>query len=107
VYVQSFPPSGTATQVSVNGGAHVIWRPDGRELFYITLDSGRLVAVPVGTGAQRGTADFGAAATLFAPKVGHVMNGGPNPNYVPSADGQRFLITRSCRIPGRRRSVWC
>ena len=42
VYVQPFPSGGTATQVSVNGGAQVRWRPDGRELFYLEPDSRQL-----------------------------------------------------------------
>jgi hypothetical protein len=91
VYVQSCPTAGTATQVSVNGGAQVRWRPDGRELYYITLDARQLVAVPVGVRADGGIA-LGAGTTLFAMNVGHVMNAGPNPEYVPSADGQHFLI---------------
>ena len=36
-------------QVSTNGGMEPIWRPDGRELFYLDLD-GRLMAVPISTG---------------------------------------------------------
>ncbi len=91
VYVQPFPTGGTAIQVSVNGGAQVRWRPDGRELFYLTLDSRQLVAVAVGFGGDGGLV-LGTGAQLFAMNVGHVLNAGPTPEYVPSADGQRFLI---------------
>jgi eukaryotic-like serine/threonine-protein kinase len=91
VYVQRFPTGGTAMQVSDNGGAQVRWRPDGRELFYLTLDSRQLVAVAVGSGGDGGLV-LGTGAHLFAMNVGHVLNAGPTPEYVPSADGQRFLI---------------
>jgi Tol biopolymer transport system component len=91
VYVQPFPAGGTAMQVSVNGGAQVRWRPDGRELFYLTLESRLLVAVAVGLGGDGGLV-LGAGTQLFAMNVGHVLNAGPTPEYVPSADGQRFLI---------------
>jgi Tol biopolymer transport system component len=91
VYVQPFPTGGTAIQVSVNGGAQVRWRPDGRELFYLTLDSRQLVAVAVGSGGEGGLV-LGTGTQLFAMNVGHVLNAGPTPEYVPSADGQRFLI---------------
>jgi Tol biopolymer transport system component len=91
VYVQPFPTGGTAIQVSVNGGAQLRWRADGRELFYLMLDSRQLVAVPVSVGGDGGLV-LGAGAQLFAMNVGHVLNAGPTPEYVPSADGQRFLI---------------
>jgi hypothetical protein len=47
IYVQSFPtPGGGKWQVSKEGGGHVRWSSDGKELFYYSLDS-RLIAVPV------------------------------------------------------------
>jgi Tol biopolymer transport system component len=99
VYVQPFPASGPGAQVSVSGGAQLRWRPDGRELFYIALDSGRLVAVPVRAAADGGGVDLGVATTLFPMNVGHVLSGGPNPEYISSADGQRFLINTVLQDP--------
>ena len=98
VYVQPFPSGGTVTQVSVNGGAQARWRPDGRELFYLVPDSRQLIAVPVQIGADR-TIALGAGTALFAMDIGHVMNSGPNPEYVPSADGQRFLVNLVLQDP--------
>ena len=98
MYVQSFPSGGTVTQVSVNGGAQARWRPDGRELFYLVPDSRQLIAVPVQVGADR-TIALGAGTALFAMDIGHVMNSGPNPEYVPSADGQRFLVNLVLQDP--------
>ena len=77
-------------QVSATGGAQVRWRADGRELYYLAIDSRRLMGVSVRTDAGR--LEIDAATPLFVPDVGHVLNGGTNPEYVPSADGQRFLL---------------
>jgi hypothetical protein len=89
VYVQSFPDPNAAqrTTVSSDGGTQPRWRADGRELFYMRPD-GTLMAVPV-----RSQRDFvpGAAIPLFksplpAPVSGYRMD------YVPAADGQRFVM---------------
>ena len=45
IYVQPLA-GGSKSQVSINGGAQVRWRRDGKELFYIGLDN-RLTAVPI------------------------------------------------------------
>ena len=46
VYLQPFPGPGAKLPISVDGGAQVRWRADGRELFFIGLDD-RLMAVEV------------------------------------------------------------
>ena len=46
VYVQPYPPSGAKWQVSTSGGGQPRWRPDGRELVYLTYDR-TLMAVEV------------------------------------------------------------
>jgi eukaryotic-like serine/threonine-protein kinase len=38
VYVASFPAFREKRRVSDNGGGAPLWRKDGRELFYVTLD---------------------------------------------------------------------
>ena len=88
VYVQAFPVQGAGLLVSRNGGGQVQWRPDGRELFYIALD-GRLMAVPIQVAANAKTIDVGTPAPLFATRIGRVSD---VPQYVASADGQRFLM---------------
>src|SRR5262249_31375853 len=78
IYVQSFPFNGTRFQVSIKGGDFAVWRRDGRELFYRSLD-GTLMAVPVRpTGALL---EFGMPKALFS------ISGA----YEVSLDGQRFL----------------
>jgi serine/threonine-protein kinase len=46
VYVRPFPGPGGRWQVSNGGGGQPVWSPDGRELFYLSLD-GRLMAAQV------------------------------------------------------------
>ncbi len=57
VYVQPYPPTGAKWMISKNGGAHPMWRRDGKELFH--LATGRnMMAVDVKLPAK------GAAGTF-------------------------------------------
>ena len=85
VYVQSFPPTGIKHQISTTGGVQPRWRNDGRELFYIA-DDGKLMAVPVKTGA---TFEFGSPSALFEPPVPQSPD---SQGYEVSPDGLRFLF---------------
>ena len=46
IYVQPFPGPGGKRQISTAGGASPRWRPDGRELFYLSPDA-TLMAAPI------------------------------------------------------------
>ncbi|MFN7979081.1 MAG: hypothetical protein U0P30_13160 [Vicinamibacterales bacterium] len=95
VYVRSFPPSDApAVRVSPAGGALPRWRADGRELYYFRPDR-MLMAAPISL--QKARAEVGAAEPLFvAPRQTLFLNpAGQAAGYVPSADGQRFLITNT------------
>ena len=46
IYVQPFPATGARWQISSTGGRQPMWRPDGKELFYVTEDR-KLFAVDV------------------------------------------------------------
>jgi hypothetical protein len=46
VYVATFPFFSNRRQVSASGGCQPLWRGDGKELFYLTLD-GRFSSVAV------------------------------------------------------------
>ena len=65
VYVQNFPKPAGRWQVSTDGGLQPKWRSDGKELYYLGLDS-RLMAAPVALGAL---AEVGKPAPLFATRV--------------------------------------
>ena len=93
VYIQPFPGPGQQVRVSTGGGAQVQWRADGRELFYIALD-GKLMAVPVDMSANGQSISPGIPVPLFTTRVGRIIGpGGSGPQYVVSADGQRFLMS--------------
>jgi len=51
VYVASFPTFRNERRVSAKGAGAPLWRKDGKELFYITLD-GKFMAVDVTCGAR-------------------------------------------------------
>ena len=92
VYVQPFPSGPGKRQISAGGGAAPRWRRDGRELFFRTPS--RLLAVDVTATASSFTA--GTPKELF--DHGTALNnhtGGNFFDYDVSADGQRFLVTRS------------
>jgi len=91
IFVQSFPDGQGKTQVSTGGGSQGLWRADGREFFYISTD-GQLMAVPVRP-RNAGAIEFGTPARLFPIRVESMPQGGVSHQYVPSADGQRFLMS--------------
>ena len=87
VYVQTFPQQTGKWQISPSGGLEAFWRRDSKELFYLTPDS-QLMAVPVNTDA----ASFqpGIPKPLFQTTLVPISNW--KNIYVPSPDGQRFLM---------------
>ena len=85
VYVETVPRSDRKWPVSTNGGYEPRWRADGGEIYYLSEDR-NLMAVPVGAGPS-----FGIPKPLFQ---AHVPAGVSwlRTHYVPSRDGQRFLV---------------
>ncbi len=88
VYVQTFPEPGGRWQVSNGGGDQPMWRRDGEELFYMAPDK-NLMAVDVTGGA---TFEAGVPSPLFLTRTRDSDIGGSRNYYVPSPDGQRFLV---------------
>jgi serine/threonine protein kinase/Tol biopolymer transport system component len=84
VYVQTFPLSGQKWLISAGGGFLPTWRPDGKELFYIT-ESGKVMAAE--TEPERGFANV-VTRQLFQTNI-KLMPGRP---YDVTSDGSRFLI---------------
>jgi eukaryotic-like serine/threonine-protein kinase len=85
VYVQTFPLSDRKSQVSTDGGYEPRWRGDGHEIYYLSEDR-KLMAVSVGAGPA-----FGVPKLLFQTRVPEGVTA-RRTHYVPSRDGQRFLI---------------
>jgi hypothetical protein len=85
VFVETVPRSDRKWPVSTGGGYEPRWRADGHEVYYLSEDR-TLMAVAVGAGPS-----FGIPKPLFQT---HVPAGVTSlrTHYVPSRDGQRFLV---------------
>jgi len=85
VYVAAFPAFNEKRQVSVSGGCQPMWRKDGKELFYRTLE-GKLLVVEFKGGA---TLQTGFPLLLFQ------TPGRVNPiqsEYCVTGDGKKFIL---------------
>jgi len=91
VWLQPFPGPGGQRQVSPAGGASPRWRPDGRELYYLSPDA-KLMAVPIRM--QGATVEPGDPQVLFQTRLTTPFSGvagNIRPQYDVAADG-RFLM---------------
>jgi Tol biopolymer transport system component len=85
IYIDAFPVTHGHQQISKDGGFGPRWNPNGKELFYRSLD-GKLMAVALHL--TKTSANISPARALFAMPV----NTSPsNANYDVARDG-RFLI---------------
>lgn len=89
VYVRPVQPSQGQWRISNNGGEQILWRADGKELFYLS-PSQELIAVPITAGSTFG---IGKPAKLFE-LHDLVPNMGRRYLYAVSKDGKRFLTTK-------------
>jgi Tol biopolymer transport system component len=87
VFVQPVGATGARWQVSTAGGRQPQWRRDGRELFFVTNDR-KFYAVEVRAGASF---EVGTPRLLFDMPSNTVA---VRNSYVPSRDGQRFLVNK-------------
>jgi Tol biopolymer transport system component len=65
IHVVSFPKPSEKWTISTSGGMNPVWRHDGRELYYYSLD-GKIMAVEVKPGPQR---PFGPPKALFEVRI--------------------------------------
>jgi len=92
IVVQPFPAPGGKFQISSNGGAQPRWNKNGKEIFYVSLDS-KMMAASVKLSPDGQALETGTPAALFPVRIA----GGPVPGfnkqqYAVSSDGQRFLV---------------
>ena len=92
VYAATFPPSDTRATISTDGGYEPRWRADGRELYYLSEDR-KLMAVTVEPGLR-----FGTPRPLFQTRIRAGVSA-LRAHYVPSRDGQRFLVNSALAAP--------
>ena len=94
-YVQPWSGSGGnaggKVPISTAGGAQVLWRHDGKALFYIALDD-RLMTVPIRFASTGQAVAAGAPVPLFATRVGGAVQVFPRQQFLVSADDRRFLM---------------
>jgi Tol biopolymer transport system component len=91
VYVAKFPSGGGKARISVAGGTHPRWRHDGRELFYVSLDS-KLVSVDVSVTASE--VRVGGSRPLFAIPAPRQFGY----NFDVTANGQRFIVINDVSV---------
>ncbi len=87
-YIASFPDFNQKRQVSDGGGGEPIWRGDGKELYYLSLDW-RMMAVAVKTD---GTLGADAPHALFQADVLNPFGKVGGNEYSVTRDGQQFLL---------------
>jgi hypothetical protein len=96
VYVQAFPEPRGKFRISPGGGSFPMWGPDGRELYYETLDN-KLVVVSLKFGA--GSVEPSAPRELFV--LPPSQSGAGVPPYDIAPDGKRFVVRVETQIdPG-------
>ncbi len=93
-FVTTFPQQGQRWQVSEGGGQEVVWRADGRELYFRRGD--RLYAVPFDPSANP---PVGRATVPLEGRYFYQPNNPGWPNYDVGPDG-RFLMISSEEGPG-------
>jgi len=85
VYVARFPSLSEKRQISASSGSQALWRKDGKELFYLTLE-GKLMVVEVRGGA---TLETGPPKVLFQTPLRITAT---DSQYCVTADGKRFIF---------------
>jgi hypothetical protein len=94
IYVQPFPGPGGKWQISTEGGLWPVWASEGRELFYLTISTNRIMSVSVMTRPS-----FTASAPRFIADLPSLLPSYfyANGNYDVSSDGQLFLFVKMNR----------
>jgi Tol biopolymer transport system component len=96
VYVRPYPGPDRKLQVSIRGGTHPKWNPNGKELFYRT--GNKMMVVEVST--RSGDIALSQPRVLFEQRFafGAAMS---IANYDVSPDGQRFVMVKDDSSSGR------
>jgi WD40 repeat protein len=86
IYIVPFPGAGGKLQISKDLGTFPRWRRDGKEIFFFSALSGRVLGAAI---MPRGNfLEVGDVREL----VGPILGGGGAYTYDVTADGQRFLV---------------
>lgn len=85
IFVADYPTVRRRIQVTIGAGAQPEWNPRGGELFYVD-SGGRLNAVAVDAAGRAGKPQLVFAESTARARL--------TQGYVPTADGERFLVVR-------------
>ena len=77
-------------QISTTGGTRPLWRPDGRELFYLTEAGVMGVTVETGAGFEASTPGLVVERPYYGTQAPI-----PGRTYDIAPDGQRFLMLKA------------
>ena len=91
IYVQPFPGPGSKFQISANGGAQPRWNKNGKEIFYLSLDS-KIMVAPVRLSSDGQSLETGTPVSLFPVRIPGGPLGLSKQQYAVSSDGLRFLV---------------
>jgi Tol biopolymer transport system component len=100
VYVERYPQLGDRQKLSTQGGWAPRWSPDGRTLYYLSIDGTSLFAVPISIQSQL---TAGVAKLLFEGTF-PLTTGDPRPFDV-TPDGQRFVIIKRGEALGGDKAI--
>jgi len=101
VFVRPFPSGPGRWKISDGSASEPRWRHDGKEIYYVTtgkLPNMRVVAVPV-KATSPGSFAIGTPQPLFEESLSSWVTVLNLWTYVPSPDGQRFLVLVKPDVP--------
>ncbi len=87
VYVTAFPAGGARWQVSASGGMQPHWAPDGKTLYFVSLES-QLMAAAV----DESQTQFRVRGVELLFPVNPFVGPRASSGFEPSPDGKRFLV---------------
>ena len=99
IYVRAFPDRGGKWQISNSGGAYPMWSPNGRELFFETLDN----RIMVTSYTVKGDSFMAEKPRLWSEKK---LGGRPNSskNFDLAPDGKRIVALMPVDTPDAQQS---
>ena len=87
IYVLPFPGPGEKFQISSNGGAQPRWNRNGKEIFYVSLDS-KMMAAPVKLSSNGQSLETGTPVALFPVRIAGGPLSGANKQQSPRTKRQ-------------------
>ena len=96
VYIERFPELGARQMASKDGGIEPIWAPNGKEIFYRSVDGLKMLSVAFDP--QSGV--HGDPATVFEGRYASYLGGLPFRSYDVMPDGKRFIMIKEQSQPG-------